>query len=103
MKHYELQPLDRAKIVAILCRVVSELAGGDPADDRETANAVQAIVALCCRRGNVREWDRALRLLEQDWLFTVRKISSDFQMEATFGHEMKGAALEKSVRWIEKN
>jgi hypothetical protein len=77
MKYNEIQDTDRAKIAAILCRVVSELAGSNPALDRDVAAAVRVIMQLCCQSPNAKAWDRALRLLEQDWVFVVRKIGKD--------------------------
>jgi hypothetical protein len=90
MKHNQIPDADRAKIVAILLRVISELAGGDVAEDQAVQSVMLAILELCYGSPNARNWNSALRLVtESEFVFTVRKIGEDFQFEAIFGHEMK--------------
>jgi hypothetical protein len=97
---------DRARITAILLRLISELAGGDVDADRAVAAIVVDILDVCyksrvgedpCARD---EWFEAIEVLEKDWVFTVRKIGDEFCFESKFGYEMKSGTLEKSVGWL---
>jgi hypothetical protein len=46
----------------------------------------------------------ALELVNQkDWLFTIRNIGDDFQLEAKFGQEISTAKLSKSVACISES
>jgi hypothetical protein len=95
----------RAEITAIVARVISELAGGDPNIDWDVAAAVNDVIYVCYQSqvsGDPRAAvDAALDLTtEKDWLFTVKKLGNSFEFEAVFGNEMKAAKLHKSMRWV---
>jgi hypothetical protein len=95
----------RAQITAIIARVISELAGGDPNIDWDVAAAVNDIVYVCYQSqvpGDPRAAiDKALDLTtEKEWLFTVKKLGNSFEFEVAFGTEMKAAKLKKSMRWL---
>jgi hypothetical protein len=96
---------DRARITVILARVISELVGGDKELDERSAGVIAEIFDLCCKSkmqspsGSGRDaFIEALELVKQkDWLFTIRKIGEEFQLEAKFGEAVKAARLSNSV------
>lgn len=94
----------RAQITAIVARVVSEIAGGDPNVDQVVTDAVSGVIYACYQSqvpGDPRTAiDDAMDLTtENDWLFTVKKLGNSFEFEVAFGSEMKAAKLKKSMRW----
>jgi len=51
----QIPNIQRARITAIICRLISELAGGDPADDLAVASVLIDATELCYKskaRGN---------------------------------------------------
>jgi hypothetical protein len=94
----QIPNIQRARITAILCRVISELAGGDPADDIAVASALIDVTELCYQSKTTgdpaqarAEWIRALDLTtETDWLFTAKKVGNEFEFK------------QKSVQWVRR-
>jgi hypothetical protein len=99
---------ERAKITAVLMRVVSELAGGHTDDDPQVAALMGEIIDVCYRSKKDSTDDEARSLLfesvdfidRKDWLFIVKKIGESFQYEAKFGTDIGNAKLESTVEWI---
>jgi hypothetical protein len=106
----KLPDSERAKIVAMLLRVVSELAGGRADDDLQVIALMGEIIDLCYRSKIDSATDATGSVLfesvsfidQKDWLFTVKKLGNLFEFEVAFGNEMKAAKLKKSMRWVSK-
>ena len=95
MKHNEIPNADRAEIVAILVRLISELAGGSPTHDRDVDSVMLATRELCYRSGRIADWHNAINLVtDKDWVFTVRKTADNFELEANFGRQTQTAVLD---------
>jgi hypothetical protein len=102
---------DRARITVIVARLISELAGGDQELDQRSAGVISEVIDLCCRSkmqspsGSGRDaFMEAVELIDgKDWLFTVRKMGNDFQLEAKFGQEISTAKFSKSVACISES
>jgi len=92
-------------------RLISELVGGDEELDSRSASVIGEVIDLCCRSkmqspsGSGRDaFIEALELVDQkDWLFTIRKLGDDFQLQAKFGQEITAARLPKSVTCISES
>jgi hypothetical protein len=101
---------ERAKITAVLMRVVSELSGGHTDDDPQVATLMGEIIDVCYRSKIDGTDDEARSLLfesvdfidQKDWLFVVKKISNSFWYEAKFGTDIETAKLEATVEWVTK-
>jgi hypothetical protein len=101
---------ERAKIVAVILRLISELAGCCANDDTRVELLMGEIMDLCFRTkaAGTPAFVRALFFdsvdfaEQKDWLFAVKKIGESFQFEAKFGSDIKTANLESSVKWVAK-
>jgi hypothetical protein len=99
---------ERARITAMLLRVISELAGGAPELDRAVSEVLSGVVEICHRsqvKGSPRTAQAAMQaalelVTDKDWLLTVKKVGQAFELEARFGDEMKTATLRESARWL---
>jgi hypothetical protein len=106
----KLPDSERAKIVAMLLRVVSELAGGRADNDLQVVALMGEIIDLCYRSKIDSATDATGSVLfesvdfvdQKDWLFVVKKIGASFQYEAKFGTDIETAKLESSVEWVAK-
>jgi hypothetical protein len=105
----ESESRQRARITAMLLRVISELAGGDPELDRAVAEVLSGVIEICHRskvKGSANaaqvSMQAALDLVtDKDWLLTIKKAAGSFEFEAKFGTaEMKSAELANSVAWV---
>jgi hypothetical protein len=106
----EIPNIDRARVTAILARLISELAGGDSGLDQTVTAILSGLIEICCRskmqslpdQGRA-AWESAVELVsEKDWLLTVKNIGGSFEIEAKFGHQMKTAGLQQTVGWLSK-
>jgi hypothetical protein len=104
----EIPHIERARITAMLLRVISELAGGDPGLDRAVAEALSGVIEVCheCRtesspKAAQTAMQAALELVsDKDWLLTVKKVGQAFELEAKFGDEMKTTTLRETAQWL---
>jgi hypothetical protein len=93
----ELENQQRARITAMILRVISELAGGDPGLDCSVAETLSGVIEVCHRstvKGSPRVAQAALQaaltlVTNEDWLLTVKKSGQVFELEARFGAEVQ--------------
>ena len=104
----EVPDIERARITAMLLRVISELAGGEPQLDRAVADLLSGTIAICYqskvkgpRKAAQGAMQTALDLVtDKEWLLTVKKVGHAFELEARFGDEMKTATLHETAQWL---
>lgn len=83
----------RAQITAMLVRVISELAGGDPGLDWAVSEVCSGVIEIC-HRSKVTAAEAAMqaaldRVTNQDWRLTITKTGQGFELEAKFGDEVQ--------------
>jgi hypothetical protein len=88
----------RAQITAMLLRVISELAGGDPELDRAVGKVLSGVSEIC--HGSKVKGSRAAgqaamqvaleSVTNKDWRLTITKTGQVFELEAEFGESVHG-------------
>jgi hypothetical protein len=101
----DLPPVERARITAMLLRVISELAGGDPRLDRAVAEVLSGVIEICHRskvKGPGASAEAAMQaaldsVTNKDWRLSITKAGQLFELEAKFGDEVQRADSLESV------
>jgi|SRR6516162_2251701 hypothetical protein len=96
MKPNDITATERAQITFIIVRIISELAGGQPANDAKVAAIVRAMLPVCHVQKT--PWLKAVAQLgDEDWLLTILKLGDEFNFEAKIAMDVQTAELHRSV------
>jgi hypothetical protein len=103
MNTHELKTCPRAQITAMLLRVISELAGGDPGLDLAVSEVCSGVIEVCYGskvEGSPEAAEAAMQaalglVTDSNWRLTITKTRQLFELEARFGDESQtGDSLE---------
>jgi hypothetical protein len=101
----EPENFPRAQITAMLLRVISELAGGDPGLDRAVSEVCSGVIEICHGskvKGSGAAAEAAMQtaldmVTDSDWRLTITKAGQLFELEAKFGDESQRVTSLESV------